>query len=111
MHATTSAPFKETGNCSGGSVTSGMIASSTRQGIVMARAQYFVVLHNGAWKIKFNGEHYGPYATQKEAIRVAVDTAQSSGKKGHDAQVLIQGQNNQFRTEWTYGNDPYPPPG
>jgi hypothetical protein len=25
--------------------------------------------------------------------------------------VLVQGQNNQFRTEWTYGHDPYPPRG
>ncbi len=77
----------------------------------MARAQYFVVLHQGEWKIKFNGEYYGPYLTQGAAIKVAVDTAHKSGQKGHDAQVLVQGENNQFRTEWTYGNDPYPPKG
>ncbi len=77
----------------------------------MARSQYFVVLHEGRWKIKHNGTHYGPYATQKEAIRKAVDAAHGSGKKGYDAQVLVQGKDNKFRTEWTYGNDPYPPPG
>lgn len=77
----------------------------------MARAQYYVVLHQGEWKINLDGTHYGPYKTQKEAIRAAVDAAQGSGKTGLDAQVLVQGQNNQFRTEWTYGNDPYPPPG
>lgn len=77
----------------------------------MARAQYVVVLHQSQWKISFEGKHYGPYSTQKDAIRVAVDAAHSSGAKGHDAQVLIQGENNQFRTEWTYGNDPYPPKG
>ena len=77
----------------------------------MARAQYFVVLHNSEWKISYDGKHYGPYASQKAAIRAAVDTAHKAGKEGHDAQVLIQGMNNQFRTEWTYGNDPYPPPG
>ncbi len=77
----------------------------------MARAQYFVVLHEGQWKIKHEGKHYGPYSTQRDAIRVAVDTAQKAGKSGHDAQVLVQGQNNQFRTEWTYGHDPYPPRG
>lgn len=74
----------------------------------MARVQYFVVLHEGQWKIKFQGKHYGPYTTQKEAIRGAVDAAHKA--KG-DAQVLVQGQDNQFRTEWTYGNDPYPPRG
>lgn len=77
----------------------------------MARTQYVVVQHQGEWKISLNGEHHGPYATQKLAIRAAVDAAHKEGQAGRDAQVLIQGQNNQFRTEWTYGHDPYPPPG
>ena len=77
----------------------------------MARAQYVVVKHQGEWKIKLDGEHYGPYRTQAEAIEVAVDTANESGKNGHDAQVLVQGEDNRFRTEWTYGHDPYPPKG
>jgi hypothetical protein len=77
----------------------------------MARAQYFVVKHNNQWKISFEGKHYGPYGSQSEAIKVAVDAAHKAGLNGHDAQVLIQGENNQFRTEWTYGNDPYPPKG
>ncbi|MFN3463348.1 MAG: DUF2188 domain-containing protein [Terricaulis sp.] len=77
----------------------------------MARTQYFVVNHEGQWKISLNGKHHGPYATQRVAIRAAVDAAHETGRKGGDAQVLVQGANNQFRTEWTYGNDPYPPPG
>lgn len=74
----------------------------------MARTQYFVVLHEGQWKIKFNGQHYGPYRTQREASLAAIDAANES--KGN-AQVLVQGKDNLFRTEWTYGNDPYPPRG
>jgi hypothetical protein len=77
----------------------------------MARAQYVVVVHQGQWKITLNGQHYGPYGSQQAAIRVAVDAAHKAGGSGFDAQVLIQGENNQFRTEWTYGHDPYPPPG
>jgi hypothetical protein len=77
----------------------------------MARAQYFVVKHQGQWKIKFEGQHYGPYPTQAEAIRAAVDAAHDSGKRGVDAQVLVQSSDNTFRTEWTYGHDPYPPRG
>ncbi|TIR16670.1 MAG: DUF2188 domain-containing protein [Mesorhizobium sp.] len=77
----------------------------------MARVQYFVVLHENEWKVTLDGKHYGPYATQALAIKAAVDAAHSTGKKGTDAQVLVQGTNNQFRTEWTYGNDPYPPKG
>lgn len=77
----------------------------------MARTVYYVVRQSGEWKIKLGDTHYGPYDTQARAIRAAVDAAHESGKKGHDAQVLIQGENNQWRTEWTYGHDPYPPRG
>lgn len=77
----------------------------------MARAQYFVVLDGGQWKIKHEGQHYGPYVSQKAAISVAVDTAHKAGQEGHDAQVLVQGEDHRFRTEWTYGHDPYPPRG
>jgi hypothetical protein len=77
----------------------------------MARAHYYVVHHQNERKISFENKHYGPYATQAAAIRMAVNAAHDSGSKGHDAQVLVQGVNNQFRTEWTYGHDPYPPRG
>lgn len=75
---------------------------------MMARTQYVVVRDAGEWKIAFAGKHYGPYRTQENAIRAAIDAAH---KARGDAQVLVQGANNQFRTEWTYGNDPYPPRG
>ena len=77
----------------------------------MARLRYFVVIQQGQWMISCDGTHHGPYRTQADAIRAAVDTAHRNGNAGHDAQVLVQGMNNQFRTEWTYGHDPYPPPG
>jgi hypothetical protein len=64
----------------------------------------------GEWKIKVGDKHYG-YRTQGDAIRAAVDLAHETGRKGQDAQVLVQGRDNEFRTEWTYGHDPYPPPG
>ena len=77
----------------------------------MARAQYFVVLHNDEWKIKHGDKHYGPYSSQTAAIKAAVDTANKAGLDGQDSQVLVQDQNHRFRTEWTYGHDPYPPKG
>lgn len=76
----------------------------------MARAQYYVLSDGGTWKIRHNGKDY-PYRTQSEAIKEAVETANRAGREGHDAQVLVQGQSGQWRTEWTYGNDPYPPRG
>jgi hypothetical protein len=79
----------------------------------MARTVYYVVRHEGQWKIKLDDKHYGPYPTQAAAIKEAVDTAHKAGKINPDgAQVLIQSTtNHQFRTEWTYGHDPYPPKG
>ena len=79
--------------------------------VAVAREQLFVVLHQGQWKISHAGKHTGVGETQQKAIRAAGDTAQSLGLGGYDAQVLVQGENNQFRAEWTYGHDPYPPPG
>jgi hypothetical protein len=78
----------------------------------MAHHDYYVVHHQGEWKISYNGKHYGPYDTQRIAYLIAVDAAQKAGTGGDTAQVHIQRRdNNQWRTEWTYGKDPYPPPG
>ena len=77
----------------------------------MSRAQYFVVLHENQWKVKHDGKHYGPYRTQRDAIRAAIDAAHATDKRGIGSQVLVQGRDHRFRAEWTYGNDPYPPPG
>ena len=54
----------------------------------MARNQYFVVKHEGEWKITHGGKHHGPYNTQKEAIRAAVDAAH---KSQGNYQVLVPG--------------------
>lgn len=77
----------------------------------MAHHKYYVVIHNGEWKVSYEGKHYGPYKTQREAYLDAAKTAKGWGDAGHQAQVFIQGRDNQFRAEWTYGKDPYPPPG
>ena len=76
----------------------------------MARNIYYVLSNGGRWKVRHDEKDYH-FDTQADAIRASVDAAHSSGKKGIDSQVLIQGQDGQWRTEWTYGNDPYPPKG
>lgn len=76
----------------------------------MSRAQYFILSDQGRWKIRYEGKDY-LYSTQRDAMKAAVDAAHNAGRKGYDAQVLIQGQDGQWRAEWTYGNDPYPPRG
>ena len=77
----------------------------------MARAHYVVVSHQGNWKVSHGGKHLGPYKTQAEAVLAAVDAAHKAGQQGHEAQVIVQGTAGSFRTEWTYGDDPYPPKG
>lgn len=77
----------------------------------MQRDQYFVVNHEDAWKIEHNGSHSEAFPTQRAAIDEARDRAKAAGDKGTSAQVLVQGENNSFREEWTYGRDPYPPKG
>lgn len=77
----------------------------------MARAQYFVVRHEGEWKINFQGNYYSPYASEAAAIRAAVDTALKAGASGNAAQVLVQGDDGKFRIEWTYGRDAFPAAG
>lgn len=77
----------------------------------MDRDRYFVVLHDGEWKIKHGNDHSHPYATQQEAIDSAIEAAQNARESGQLSQVLVQGEDMQFRTEWTYGEDPYPPRG
>ena len=76
----------------------------------MARVIYYVLSAGGSWKVRHNDKDYS-YDTQKAAMKAAVDAAHASGAKGYDAQVLVQGRDGQWQTEWTYGNDPYPPPG
>ena len=78
----------------------------------MGRARYYVVLYDGEWKIDFQHKHYGPYPTQQDAIRAAVDAAHATGNNGIDAQVLVQSMtNHEFLAQWRYDHDPYPLPG
>jgi hypothetical protein len=77
----------------------------------MARDVYTVVLLENQWKVRFQGKHNGPYASQDDAIAAAVEAAHKAGKTNPDgAQVRVQSTANNFRTAWTYGLDPYPPP-
>jgi hypothetical protein len=76
----------------------------------MATDVYTVVLHERQWKVRCHGKHSGPYASQDEAIAAAMEAAHKAGKSNPGgSQVRVQDTNNQFRTAWTYGKDPYPP--
>ena len=69
----------------------------------MARNQYFIVFHEGEWKIKHRGAYSARYRTQTEAIQDAFATARRAGNGGQDAEVLVQDEELMF---WT----PFQPP-
>jgi hypothetical protein len=71
-------------------------------------ARYLIIRHGDVWLIKFEGEEYGPYATEREAILFAVDAAHKLGEQGEQAQVLQVDENGALREVWTHGRDPYP---
>jgi len=68
----------------------------------MAHIPYIVFRDQGQWNIKSNGFCLMLRPPPRDAVRAAVDAAHKSG----NGQVLLQ---DQFRVEWTYGKDPYPP--
>ena len=41
----------------------------------MPDARYYLVRDDEGWMIKFEDEHYGPYASQDDALRLALDAA------------------------------------
>jgi hypothetical protein len=71
--------------------------------------KYFVVRHRGEWSVKHNGRLSIPYRTQKEAIRGALARVRRTEGQGKNAQVLVENKDHTFRTEWRYGDEPYPP--
>jgi hypothetical protein len=68
--------------------------------------RYLVACHEGVWFIKFDGEEYGPYQTWREAMLLAIDSAQKLGEQGEQTQVfgIVNGE---ALSVWTFG-DPYP---
>jgi hypothetical protein len=73
------------------------------------RTRYLVVRQDNAWHIKFDGEEYGPYASEREALLFAIEAAHTLGAHGEPTQVLRVDENGDLQPEWTFGQDPYPP--
>ncbi len=77
----------------------------------MARQVIYVLSHGDKWKVKCDHCTKDEIKeTQAEAIREAKNhvTAQPAATL---SEIRIQGKDGQWRAEWTYGKDPYPPPG
>jgi hypothetical protein len=71
--------------------------------------RYLVVRHGNTWLIKFEGEEFGPYESEREALLFAIDAAHKLGNQNEPTQVLLFDETGQAKPVWSFGQDPYPP--
>ena len=72
-------------------------------------AKYFIVQSDGAWKIRFRNQLFGPYRSSDEALLFAIDAARGIGERESAAQVLVEEAKDRFLTKWTYGEPAHMP--
>jgi hypothetical protein len=73
------------------------------------RRRYVVTRQQDAWFIMFDGDEFGPYQSEREALLFAIEAAHGLGEQGQHTQVLRTDENGETGTIWTSGLDPYPP--
>ena len=73
----------------------------------MAHTRYIVVRDQGQWKISFDGARYGPYATQRDAVRAAVDSLRT--RRAEWALTAKSCFRINSAPSGLQGKDPYPP--
>jgi hypothetical protein len=71
--------------------------------------RYLVVRQEDVWFIKFDGEEYGPYNSEREAMLFAVDAAHKLGEQGEATEVSLMDETGVAQLAWIHGRDPYPP--
>lgn len=74
----------------------------------MPTARYFIVREQEDWLIKYDGEVFGPYKTQNEAMVFAIEAAQKLETYGEIAEVCLMGDDGHFRPEWVAGREQHP---
>ena len=76
----------------------------------MPQVIYSVFQEHGRWTLEVNRKQRGPFNTERDALRIAIETAQEAGRYHPEgAQVLLMREDEMSRIVWTYGIDPYPP--
>ncbi len=75
------------------------------------RKVLYISPFGGQWKVHWEKEQEGfIFSTKEVAIREARKIV-GRLKEGEVASIRVQEADGTFQTEWTYGNDPYPPAG
>src|SRR5262249_43157060 len=68
-----------------------------------SRKRYVIVRREDAWFIAFEGEEFGPYQSEREALLFAIDAAHKLGEKGEGTQVLQADEIGDASPVWTFG--------
>ena len=71
--------------------------------------RYYVFCQEDRWAVKHGNTVCCALASKAEAIHAAIETAHDFGDEFHGAEVLVEDEAGEYRTIWTYGEDPYPP--
>jgi hypothetical protein len=69
--------------------------------------RYFVVPQDDQWFIKFEGDEFGPYRTEREALLFAIDAAHKLGAQSQPTQVLVADRAGEPQPAWTFGQNPH----
>jgi hypothetical protein len=77
----------------------------------MARIEYRVLSAHGNWRVTRDGADLGVHADKADAVSKARQMARADKAEGQDTQLVVQREDGTWQTEWTYGNDPFPPRG
>lgn len=76
----------------------------------MGRTLY-VSPFKGNWKVHWEKDTSGTLFTRKEDAVKAARKLVADLPAGQVSQIIVQREDGTFQTEWTYGQDPYPPRG
>lgn len=74
------------------------------------RKVIYIVTYGSNWKVKCDHCKEEVNRTQADAIKLARKHV-GNLPAGTLSQIKVQGRDSKFRTEWTYGIDPFPPRG
>lgn len=72
------------------------------------RTVYHVSPSGDRWKVKREGAAQAAKTFDLKAA--AITYARSVAKNNKPSQVIVHRKDGTIETEWTYGDDPYPPP-
>jgi hypothetical protein len=75
------------------------------------RKRLFVSPDGARWKVQWEGGNVDSHHNTQTAAISAARAIVRGLPAGQCSQIMVQHPDGKWRTEWTYGQDPYPPAG